>query len=128
VATPSEFARSLRAALRGFHETRRLSESRLLGGQLVAQRAGQSAPIEQQLTALRALLRESVEELAQTARTEPAYKALLHTYLEPQPTQLLAAEAARMSFGTYRRHLTAGLDELATALWLRQQALSQRSG
>ena len=127
VAMPAEFARSLRAALRGYHETRRLSGNRLLDGPLVAERAGRAAPLEQRLSALRALLRESVEELAQSARTEPAYKALLHTYLEAQPTQLLAAEAARMSFGTYRRHLTAGLDELATALWLRHAALAQRS-
>jgi len=127
MAMPPEFSRWLRAGLRGLHETRRLSENRLLDGELVAERAGRNAPAEQRLSALRSLLRESVEELAQTPRTEPAYKALLHTYLDPQPTQLLAAEAARMSFGTYRRHLTAGLDELATALWLREEALGKRS-
>jgi hypothetical protein len=64
-----------------------------------------------------------VEALARNARTELSYRALLHTYLEPAPTQLLAAESATMSFGTYRRHLTAGLEEVSTTLWMREQAL-----
>ena len=72
---------------------------------------------------MRELLQESVRELGKTVRTEPSYRALLHTYIDPAPTQLLAAEAARMSFGTYRRHLAAGLEEVATALWLREQSL-----
>jgi hypothetical protein len=120
---PSEYSRTLRAALRRFHETHRLAENPLLDGRLVEQRAGRDAPLEQRLAALRALLQESVLDLARTPRTEPAYKALHHTYIDPEPTQLLAAEAARMSFGTYRRHLAAGLDELAIALWLRDRAL-----
>jgi hypothetical protein len=48
---------------------------------------------------------------------------MFHTYFDPKPTQLLAAESAGMSFGSYRRHLTSGLDAVSTALWLREQSL-----
>lgn len=120
---PSEFSKALRAALRHLHETRRLADNALLKGVLVEARTGPGASVEQRLSALRDLLQESVQELSQSARTEPSHRSLLHTYLDPKPTQLLAAESARMSFGTYRRHLAAGLDELAMALWLREQSL-----
>ena len=125
---PSEFSRTLRSALRRFHETRRLAESPLLEALLVARSAGPGATADQRLSALRTLLRDSVQELAQTSRTEPCHRALFHTYIDPAPTQLLAAEAARMSFGTYRRHLTAGLDELAMAFWLREQSMRKLAG
>jgi hypothetical protein len=61
-----------------------------------------------------------IRSLGENHRTELMYRALLHTYLEPSPSQLQAAEAARMSFGTYRRQLTAATAELAAALWLRE--------
>jgi ATP/maltotriose-dependent transcriptional regulator MalT len=125
---PSEFSRTLRSALRRFHETRRLAENPLLRAMLVASCAGPEATVDQRLSTLRNLLRDSVQELAQTSRTEPCHRALFHTYIDPAPTQLLAAEAARMSFGTYRRHLTAGLDELAMSFWLREQSLRKQPG
>jgi hypothetical protein len=123
VAVPPDFARELRAALRRFHETRRLAESPLLEYRTIAERAAGSAALPDRVEALRAILRDAVDALGASARTETSYRALYHTYIEPAPTQLLAAETARLSFGTYRRHLAGGLDELAATLWLREQAL-----
>jgi ATP/maltotriose-dependent transcriptional regulator MalT len=122
---PREFARTVRAALRGLHETRKLAQSRLLETRFVSERAGADAPDRARVEALHEILCESVRALARTAPAESMYRALLHTYLEPMPTQLLAAEAAGMSFGTYRRHLAAATEEIATALWLREQALAR---
>jgi ATP/maltotriose-dependent transcriptional regulator MalT len=119
---PAEFSRTLRDALRRLHETRQLMENRLLETSLVKERAGRQASAEQRVSAIRELLCETIHELSKTARTEAAHRALFHTYIDPAPTQLLAAEAARMSFGTYRRHLAAGLEEVAAALWLREQS------
>jgi hypothetical protein len=115
---PPAFAKALRSALRRLHETRPLSENPLLHAELVERRVGSNANLAERVAALREVLREGVILLSASGRTEPLYLALHHTYIEPAPTQLLAAESARMSFGTYRRHLAAGLDELATALWL----------
>ena len=127
-SVPPSFSKALRATLRRLHETRRLAESPLLGASLVDQQVGRDATVDERLGALRDLVRGAVEELARTARTEPAYRALYHTYIDPSPTQLLAADAARMSFGTYRRHLAAGLDEVATMLFLRELAAQAAMG
>lgn len=119
---PPNFFKDLRMTLRRLHETHRLADSPLLDSLLVESIIGRDATTKQRLEALRTLVRGAVEELARTARTELAYRALYHTYLDPSATQLLAAEAGRMSFGTYRRHLAAGLEEVASMLWIREQA------
>jgi hypothetical protein len=120
---PAEFSRAVRQALRRLHETGKLAHNPLISSQLVRERAGAHATLQAQVEALQVLLRESVVCLAQSARTDAAHRAMLHTYLEPAATQLLAAEAAKMSFGTYRRHLGGGLDEVTAALWLKEQAI-----
>jgi len=121
---PPEFARAVRLALRYLHETRRISQSVLLGSLVVYERAGE-ASLEQRILALRGLLCEHVEKLARSPRTEPSYRALLHSYLAPASTQILAAERAIMAYGTYRRYLASGLAEVAATLWLHEHALKQ---
>jgi hypothetical protein len=111
----------VRQALRCLHETHRLSSCTLLDAHLVSERAGAAGAVRDRIDALRELLREGIESLRDNVRTEAAYRALLHTYLEPASTQLLAAEAARMSFGSFRRHLGAGVEELSVTLWHREQ-------
>jgi hypothetical protein len=120
---PGEFSKAVRQALRCLHETHRLSLCTLLDATLVTRRAGTQAAASHRIDALRQLLREGVEALRHSARTESAYRALFHTYLDPAPTQLLAAQAAHMPFGSYRRHLSAGIEELSATLWLREQAI-----
>ena len=121
---PREFTQAVRDALRAMHEMRRLARNTLLLASLVVeQAAGSGACLGDRLAALQALLRDQVESLGRNARTDPLYRVLLHTYLQPAATQLLAADAARMSFGTYRRHLAEAVDELVTLLWLREDAL-----
>jgi ATP/maltotriose-dependent transcriptional regulator MalT len=121
-SVPRAFAGALREALRGLHEARKLARSPLLDSRMVAARAGTDAPAHQRVQALKDILCEAVRALGTSARSEIMYRALLHTYVDPSPSQVLAAEAARISFGTYRRHLAAATSELATALWLREQA------
>jgi hypothetical protein len=115
---PHAFARAVREALRSLHETRGLIRNPLLDSSLVAERAGDAAAPGPRLEALQDIVRSTVRALEGNARTEPMGRALLHTYLEPAETQLRAAERARMSFGTYRRQLSAGIEEVATRLWL----------
>jgi hypothetical protein len=46
------------------------------------------------------------------------HRALLFAYVEPAGTQLLASERASMSFGSFRRHLASGIEEVALRLWM----------
>ena len=94
----SELVAAVRHALRRYHETQHLLQSPLLMTPL----CGLNAPLDQRVQVLRRRLRERIEDLARNTRTEQAYRALQHTFLEPAPTQLLAAERAHLAFGTYR--------------------------
>ncbi|HEU4582496.1 MAG TPA: hypothetical protein VFS67_29765 [Polyangiaceae bacterium] len=43
-----------------------------------------------------------------------------HTYLEPAPTQDIAAEIVGLPFSTFRRRLAAALAQLGGWLWERE--------
>jgi LuxR family transcriptional regulator, maltose regulon positive regulatory protein len=118
-----EFSKALREAMRRWHEASELAQNRLLDTRLVEQYTGPNPSVQARVQTLQNILSECVKTLNDNARTEPMYRALWHTYLEPASTQLLAADQAKMPFGTYRRHLAAGLKEVATRLWLHEQAL-----
>jgi hypothetical protein len=47
---------------------------------------------------------------------------LLRTYIQPAPTQEIAAELLDLPFSTYRRHLQAGIARVAALLWSRDTA------
>jgi TolB-like protein len=49
------------------------------------------------------------------------YRILDLTYLNPAPKQEAAADRLGLSFSTYRRHLTAGVDRLIEWLWQQEQ-------
>jgi len=112
---PGGFVRAVKAALRDLQRLDQLARNPLARCAISsgsASRSNQLHELELTLTAL-------VFELARSSRTEAQHRALRFTYLEPAPTQLLAAERAQLSFGSYRRHLTAGVNEVSRRLWLR---------
>ncbi|MET8625863.1 ATP-binding protein [Kitasatospora sp. NPDC004669] len=69
---------------------------------------------------LRALLRQSVDDLARDPRGVRAREALTAGYFSGAPTQEAAARRLGLPYGTYRRHLRQGLDLLCEALWQRE--------
>jgi hypothetical protein len=95
----------------------------LLSCQIVADAALPEVTPHARLIALQQLLSAAAAALGHSSSTASMHRALLHAYLVPAPTQLLAAERAAMSFGTFRRRLAAGLEELATTLFLREAEL-----
>jgi hypothetical protein len=74
----------------------------------------------QRVAALRDLLREACEALQGAGRDDKLYRALHATYLHPAATQERAAELLELPFSTYRRHLKAGIEAVAQALWQRE--------
>jgi len=115
---PEAFVGAVRGALRHLHETKRLLDNPLLTSALF----DPSLSREERVKALRCMLGEHIQQLVENARTEPYHRVLRHTFVEPAETQLAAAERAGTSFGTYRRRLRAGIEQIAADLWLRAQA------
>jgi hypothetical protein len=71
----------------------------------------------EKIAALQALVKEAAESLQSSPRDEKLYRALDLTYFHPAPTQEQAAELLNLPFSTYRRHLKAGVTQVADILW-----------
>jgi hypothetical protein len=71
---------------------------------------------------LRALLRAAVATLAANPKDAKLHRALWHTYIEPAPTQELAAELLGLPFNTYRYQLARGIERVTAWLWQRELA------
>jgi hypothetical protein len=121
VLSAPDFAQAVHDALRDYARPYRLAESPLLRSRLVAERAVPEAEEEVRVEALRALLRAATEALDESPREAPYGRALRLTYLQPAPTQAVAAERLGVPFSTYRRHLKRGVERVTEALW-RQEA------
>ncbi len=116
VLSEPEFAAAVRQALRDHARPDALLANPLLRSRLVADRAGDVPTV----TTLQTLVREAAERLRANPRDEKLYRAIHRTYLEPVATQELAAERLGLPFSTYRRHLTAGIDQITAWLWQRE--------
>jgi hypothetical protein len=120
VLSESAFAAAVRDALRDFPRPDALRASPLLRSRLVVERAGPSGGGAERVAALQSLLKEAAETLQASPRDAKLYRALLHTYLQPAPTQEQAAEMLDLPFSTFRRHLKAGMERVVALLWQRE--------
>ena len=116
VLSESEFAESVRQALRDYARPAALSANRLLRARVIMERVGPEAAV----VSLQALLREVVERLKTSDRDEKFYRALLYTYIQPAPSQERAAERLGLPFGTYRYQLAQGTARVVAWLWQRE--------
>ena len=66
---------------------------------------------------LRTVLCDAAEELRVLPRGAKFYRAIELTYLRPAPSQEAAAERLGLPFGTYRYHLTRGIECIGDRLW-----------
>jgi TolB-like protein len=111
-----EFVAALRGALRDFNRPDLLARNPLLHAQILADKES-PGPAE-----LKALLAETVGTLFTNARDEKVRRSLELTYFQSAPKQEVVADRLGLSFGTYRRHLTAGQRRLADWLWQQETA------
>ena len=115
--TRSEFESAVKDALRHYTQADLLAGNALLHARLVTRStAGAATP-----QVLRALLAETAKTLFAGERDQRLYRILDLTYLNPAPKQEAAADRLGLSFSTYRRHLTAGVDRLIEWLWQQEQ-------
>jgi hypothetical protein len=118
------FREAVREALHGLARHNDLDLVRLSRSLLVRRAVAEGrAPTPGEATA--ALLRETVEALADHPRGADLVAVLRHTYVEPAPKQRAAAYEAGLSYGTYRRRLREAVSTLSTRLW--QQEMSAGS-
>ena len=108
----ADFAAAINSTLRDFHRPDLLARSPLLGG--VFDNVAATGPTE-----LQALLSQTVAQLFGNARDDKVRRIFELTYFQPALKQEAVAERLALSFGTYRRHLTAGRERLARWLWER---------
>jgi TolB-like protein/Tfp pilus assembly protein PilF len=115
--TRSDFESAVKDALRHYTQADLLAGNALIrASALTPSEPGAATP-----QALRALLAETAKNLFAGERDRRLYRVLELTYLNPAPKQEAAAERLGLSFSTYRRHLTAGVDRLVDWLWQQEQ-------
>src|ERR1700731_633677 len=115
--TRPEFESAVKDALRHYTQADLLAGNALLHARLITRSpAGAATP-----KILRALLAETTKTLFAGERDQRWYRILDLTYLNPAPKQEAAADRLGLSFSTYRRHLTAGVDRLIEWLWQQEQ-------
>jgi TolB-like protein len=119
--TRSDFESAVKDALRHYTQPDLLAGSALLRASVLT-RSGPAAGTPQ---ALRALLVETAKALFAGERDQRLYRVLDLTYFSPAPKQEAAADRLGLSFSTYRRHLTAGVDRLIEWLWNQEQEAPQ---
>jgi TolB-like protein len=115
--TRSDFESAVKDALRHYTQADLLTGNALLHASVLTRsESGAATP-----QALRALLADTAKGLFAGERDQRLYRVLELTYLNPAPKQEAAAERLGLSFSTYRRHLTAGVDRLIEWLWDQDQ-------
>ncbi len=128
VLSQPKFIEAVQDALRNFTRPDALQNNPLMRSRSVYEAL--SRQVEEQvvntdmmrdrITALRTLVKQTVESLQSCPRDEKLYRAIYRTYLNPAPTQEQAAELLDLPFSTYRRHLKAGITRVTDILWQRE--------
>lgn len=126
VLSEDTFSDAVVSALRSYTRPDMLSDNPLLRSRMLAERTSNDAGIDDDITALVGLIRETTESLQSSPRDTKLYRAIYRTYLNPASTQERAAELLDLPFSTYRRHLKSGIERLTELLWNQEIAASKK--
>lgn len=125
VLSKEEFVEAVNAALRGLARPDGLADNPLLRSRLILQTTDSQTNVTQRTSVLHDLMMEMVEALNAAPKDVKLYRAVYHTYVQPAPTQELAAELIDVPFSSYRRHLRTGMERIAEMLWRREVGVSE---
>jgi TolB-like protein len=115
--TRLQFGNAVKDALRSYVRTDLLAANPLLRAQLLR---GSAVAGPQ---GLKTLLTETAASLFSHGRDSRVHRVLELTYFDPAPKQEAVAERLGLSFSTYRRHLSTGIERLTEWLWQQEQEL-----
>lgn len=113
VLSRNDFEDAVKQALRDYHDLQGLAKNPLVYSRFIIKACGDEAGEN----VLRTLLEQAVKSLTVKPKDKKFYAALNATYIEPATTRELAAERLSLPFGTYRYHLTTGLERVINYLW-----------
>lgn len=114
------FEDAVRESLREYARPHKLRTSPLLQSRLVREAAPDAEDDTDRIEALRETIAGAAAQLEDSPREAPYGRALRAAYLDPAPTQHLAAERVGVPFSTFRRHLGRGVDHVVDELWRRE--------
>ncbi|MCB9098828.1 MAG: ATP-binding protein [Anaerolineales bacterium] len=117
VLSRSEFSQAVRDVFRRLSSGDTMSDNPLLRSHLVLKAHDPGASDTEKMAYLQNLVIKTAETLKSSPRHLKLYRTLYHTYIQPAHTQEQAAELIDVPFSTFRRHLKAGLTEVANILW-----------
>jgi hypothetical protein len=117
ILSQRDFAEAVRQALRDLCDPLLLAKNPLQRSRVVRNRINGNAPDS---SALAALLREAIDCLRRHPRDEKRLRAVERTYVNPAPSQEVAADLLGLPFSTYRRHLTQGVERIVAWFWERE--------
>jgi hypothetical protein len=120
VLSQAEFIQAVQDALRNYTRLEALTNNPLLRSRLVLEQLGGKTTTKDKIAILQNILKTTAESWRSNPREEKLYRAIYRTYLQPAPTQELAAELLDLPFSTYRRHLKSGIEKLGMSLWQRE--------
>jgi DNA-directed RNA polymerase specialized sigma24 family protein len=109
--SPHDFADAVVAALRELSRPERLTDSPLLGSNVVPPGVPPTAE------ALRRVVLDAIGSMSSEQRGADHRRVLERTYLKGAPSQEAAAELLGLPFSTYRRHLAKAHGRLTEILW-----------
>ncbi|MFJ4153041.1 hypothetical protein ACIP10_36515 [Streptomyces galbus] len=111
------FGKAVRTALRDIYRADMLLVNPLLNSRLVRT----STPAGRDLVqSLRRILVSAVNETLDDPNSAGYHRVLATTFLSRISTQVAAAERLGLAYGTYRRHLAKGLEQVCEQLWQRE--------
>jgi hypothetical protein len=128
VLSEEAFGEAVRAALRDCANPHSLLENPLCRSRVVAEVPPHIMSVSEvdatlpypATVKLCAVLKTAARCLEGGAKEKTLFQALHHTYLEPAPSQDIAAELVGLPFSTYRRHLAAAVARVTGWLWQRE--------
>lgn len=117
VLSETEFFKAVQEALRDYTQPDRLRLNPLLQSRVVVERVEKAEDLGERVGILQSLIRETLTTFQKSPRRNKLYRAIMQTYIQPAATQEQAAEYLDLPFSTYRRHLKAGIGQIAASLW-----------
>ena len=115
-----DFATAVRQALKDYTRPDRLRHNPLLGTRLLSARLNGAESPAERVDALKSVVKEAVETLANAPRDRRLHRVLVRAYLAPAPTLERAAEVLELPYSTFRRLLGTAVERVTTVLWHRE--------
>ncbi|HEX4173342.1 MAG TPA: tetratricopeptide repeat protein [Acetobacteraceae bacterium] len=122
--TRADFDVAVKEALRHYARADLLLGSPLLEMRIASGHGSKTADAAH----LQAVLADAAEAIFVSERDQRLLRVLELTYFRPAPKQEAVAERLGLSFSTYRRHLTTGVERLTEWLWHQEQERPHSNG